>query len=126
MQMLYDKVLAADRIVIAAPIFFASVPAQLKAFIDRFQCFWVAKYVLKQPIVTRAEDRRGFFLCAAGMKNPRFFDHARAVVRVFFTVMNFSYQGSLFYPGIDWAGQIEQHPNALFEAQEAGKAFMQR
>ncbi len=46
MDQLYKKVLAANGLVIAAPIYFNSVNAQTKAFIDRFQCIWERKNVL--------------------------------------------------------------------------------
>ena len=38
MQMLYPKLVEADTVVIASPIYFKSVSAQTKLFIDRFYC----------------------------------------------------------------------------------------
>jgi len=43
MNSLYGKVRDAYHIVIAVPVFFSSVPSQVKAFIDRFQCWWVSR-----------------------------------------------------------------------------------
>ncbi len=45
------KILAADRLIFATPIFFMSVCAQAKILIDRCQCLWAAKYILKRPVV---------------------------------------------------------------------------
>ena len=45
---LYDKLLAADVVALASPIFFYNVSAQAKAMIDRTQALWSRRYVLKQ------------------------------------------------------------------------------
>ena len=41
---LYDKLLAADVVVMASPIFFYSVSGQAKVFIDRTQALWARRY----------------------------------------------------------------------------------
>lgn len=43
MTPMYARVKEADVLIISTPIFFSSVSAQLKAFIDRFQSWWNAK-----------------------------------------------------------------------------------
>ena len=58
MQLLYPKVLAARGLVLATPIYFGSVSAQLKIFIDRFQCWWQAKYPLQSPLSREGEAVR--------------------------------------------------------------------
>ena len=45
---LYDKLVAADVVALASPIFFYNVSAQAKAMIDRTQALWARRYVLKQ------------------------------------------------------------------------------
>ncbi len=49
MQGLYPKFDRADGLVVASPIYFMGVSAFLKILIDRCQCYWSRKYVLKQP-----------------------------------------------------------------------------
>jgi len=56
MDSLYPKLLEADCIVIASPMFFYGVTAQLKAVIDRSQALWARKHVLSRP--GRARDAR--------------------------------------------------------------------
>lgn len=46
MQGLYQSVEACNLLVVASPIQFATVSALTKAFVERFQCFWAAKYLL--------------------------------------------------------------------------------
>ena len=45
---IYDCIENARALVISSPIFFASVSAQVKAFIDRSQPFWARKYLIGQ------------------------------------------------------------------------------
>ena len=46
-QRIYAAVIRADSIIVASPIYFGSISAQLKMVIDRFQCYWRAKYLTK-------------------------------------------------------------------------------
>ena len=54
-QALYGKIMASDGVILATPIFFGSLSAQVKTMIDRFQCTWRYKYVLKKPTFIRIE-----------------------------------------------------------------------
>src|SRR5512136_288519 len=47
MQKIYPKLLEADVIILASPIFFYGVSAWAKSLIDRSQAFWPRKYLLK-------------------------------------------------------------------------------
>ena len=40
MQEIYDKLEAADNIVLASPMYFHSITGKMKALIDRFQVYW--------------------------------------------------------------------------------------
>jgi multimeric flavodoxin WrbA len=59
MQTLYPKLVETDRLFLASPIFFMGVSAQTKALVDRCQCIWVRKYILKQIIGKGREYRKG-------------------------------------------------------------------
>ena len=65
LEPLYGKIGSADALVVASPIFFGSVSAQMKMLIDRFQCRWVAKYVLGSKRAAK-KKRKGIFLSVAG------------------------------------------------------------
>ncbi len=120
MQMLYEKLKDADRIILASPIFFGSLPGQVKMVIDRCQCLWVNKYILKKPLGNKGR-RKGGFICVGGMQRRDYFESARTLVKIFFAVINVSYVDDLFYPSIDGKGEILQHPTALKDAFELGK-----
>ena len=50
MQGVYKKIKATDVFILASPIFFGSLSAQTKMMVDRFQCAWRVKYILKKDI----------------------------------------------------------------------------
>src|SRR4030043_887519 len=63
MQALYAKLLEADHIVFASPIFFYGVTSQAKAIIDRWQALWVRRHELGVGKEDR-RVRRGVFISA--------------------------------------------------------------
>ena len=46
----------------------STLSGQLKIFIDRFQCWWQAKYQLKKPKVTLEMGKLGYFISVGAMK----------------------------------------------------------
>ena len=58
MQGLFPKIIQAERLLLASPIFFYRVPALAKAMIDRCQTLWAKKYIWKRPGSPSA-DRKG-------------------------------------------------------------------
>ncbi|HHW75323.1 MAG TPA: flavodoxin family protein [Firmicutes bacterium] len=121
---LYQKVAAVDGLVLATPIYFGSLAAQLKIFMDRFQCWWQAKYRLKKPFVELAQNKAGFVLCTGALHRKDFGDNVEAVSRVFFHSINYHFGGFLCLQGLDRKGEIEKDTAALLAAYEAGKKFV--
>jgi hypothetical protein len=120
----HERLLAADHLVLASPIFFVAVTAQAKVLIDRCQCFWSQKFVIRKPLFDPPRPgRRGLFLSCCGSDRPWMFDGARRTVRAFFDVLEIAYAGELLYWSIDSKGQIAEHPTALAEAYRAGFAL---
>jgi multimeric flavodoxin WrbA len=121
MQMVYKELEQADRIVLASPIQFMGVTAQMKAMIDRLQALWVRKYVLKLPPLGDRRERKGFFISVGGRKIANLFEPALVMVRTVFRVLDVTYAGELLFPGVDEKGAIAQHPDALHQAFLAGQ-----
>ncbi len=115
MQALYEKLLAADHIIFASPIFFYGITSQAKAVIDRCQALWVRRHVLG---IGRedARERRGAFISVGATRGQRLFDGAILTVRYFFEAIGVKYSGDLLIRGIDRKGQIKEHPTALDDA----------
>ena len=100
MESVFRSVEASDALIIASPIFFGTVTAQLKAMIDRFQGYWVAKYILKKRLLP-GKARKGLFLSAAGSPRRSFFTCAGKVVRNLFATLDMEYSGELFLAGAE-------------------------
>ena len=118
-QPLYQKIINADGIILASPIFFGSLSAQTKMMIDRFQCAWRAKYVLKIDIFKK--KKIGGFISVEASTREDFFDNAKSIVKNLFKTINVSYKEELFCSGVDEKGSILKHPEVLKKAFTLGE-----
>lgn len=124
---LLAKMLSADGIVLAAPIFSMGLAAQAKMMIDRLQCCWAKKFVLKQNTVPdeARERRRGLWVSAAGMDSPDVFNAAVPTVRYCFAMLEVPSWERVLYHHVDEKGAIAKVPGAL-EACRQGGAWLVR
>lgn len=125
MHKIYPKLLEADIIILASPIFFYGVTAWVKALVDRCQALWARKYVLKDPYLGKeGRKRRGFLISVGGTKGEKVFDGAILTARYFFDVLNADYAGELIFKQVDAKGDILKHATALHEAYEVGRGLV--
>lgn len=118
MDEIYAKLLAADAVIIASPMFFYTVSAQLMLLISRCQALWARKYVLKNIDIP---EKRGAFIAVGATRGEKLFDGPRLTVRYFFQAINAKYTDELLIRGVDKKGEIKEHPTALTDAYELGK-----
>ena len=120
MDILHDKIIDADLIILSAPIYCMGICSQAKALIDRFQVFRSRKYVLKLPIVPpeRKGKRIGIFLSSAGQNWDHVFNGALPTVKCFFHVIDVRDRDIhyLMVNGVDEKGAILKHPSAQRDA----------
>ena len=121
MDDIYPKLLSADAIIVASPIFFYSVSAQFKALIDRCQALWQRKYVLKNLDVPL---RKGAFIAVGATRGKNLFEGPILTVKYFFKAMNVEYADELLIRGVDKRGEIKEYPTALADALELGKRLV--
>ncbi|MFH1775281.1 MAG: flavodoxin family protein [Chloroflexota bacterium] len=122
MQMVYEELEQADRIVLASPIQFMAVTAHMKAMVDRCQALWARKYLLKiPPLGSEPGRKKGLFISVGGTNFTHLFEPALAMVKSLFTVLDITYSGELLLGGIDEKGAITKHPDALKQAFSAGQ-----
>lgn len=114
---IYSLLWDADLIVIATPVFFYSVPAQLKALIDRSQTMWARKYRLKLEDPGR-KWRTGFLLALGATKGANLFEGMNLTVKYFFDAVGANFKESLTYRRIEEKGDIAKHPTAFKDARE--------
>jgi multimeric flavodoxin WrbA len=119
-QAILDKMLDADRLVFATPVFFLTVSAQAKLLIDRGQCLWVRQTVLRKPLFEPKRDRRGVLIAVGGSRSQKQFDCVRQPIQGFFKYLEVEYVGSLCVNQVDEKGAILRRPDALDEAFRLG------
>ncbi len=121
MQWVYPKLRGSDAIILASPVFFLTVSAQTKLVMDRCQCLWVTKHVLKLPVGQTGRQRRGLFISVAHSPRPSIFEGATLVARAWFNTLEVEYAGELLFGGVESAGEIVTvHPEATAQAFAAG------
>ncbi|MEK6673071.1 MAG: flavodoxin family protein [Nitrospirota bacterium] len=124
MSIIYDSIRKADRIILSSPIFFFGLSAQTKAVIDRCQAFWCEKYLLKRPVPEGPQGRKGLLLLVGGMKKNIGIQCSEATAKAFFRTISVPMHETLSFLGIDARGDILNHPDALTQAYQAGKALV--
>lgn len=96
----YKKILSADALVVASPVYFGTISAQLKMMIDRLECLWVAKHILKKS-PARRQSKKGIFICVSGDNRKEHFEASRRSVKAMFVTIGVKYSGELFAGDID-------------------------
>ncbi len=123
MDDIYPRLLDADRLIVASPIFFYGLTSQIKALIDRCQALWVRKYVLRQELSGSA--RKGAFIAVGATRGEKLFDGSILTVKYFFKSIGVGYVDELLIWGVDKKGEIKKHPAALSAAFELGGKLAQ-
>ncbi|MCM8757063.1 MAG: flavodoxin family protein [Candidatus Omnitrophica bacterium] len=119
----YEKVLSAKAVAIGSPIYFGSLPAQIKALIDRFQCVWLAR---EKGWLTLENKKPGVFLGVEASKREDFFQNARSIIKNFFATAGFAYADELFCPGMEKEGDVLSRKDCLEIAFQIGLRLAQR
>jgi multimeric flavodoxin WrbA len=124
MTPLYDKLLAADGIIVASPIYFYGVSAQTKSFLDRLQALWSRKKILKRTGKWKDEKkRRGMFISLAATKGPKIFDGARLEVYYGLETLGVEKLETFLVRGVEARGEMAKRTEVLAAARKAGGNF---
>ena len=121
---IYPLLRQADVVVVASPIFFYNMSAQLKAVVDRCQTFWARKYRLKlrDP---GAKMRRGFLLSVGATKGKNLFEGLQLTTQYFFDAICAKFEGSLTYRGIEGPKDMASHPSVLDDVDKAVSSILE-
>jgi len=126
MQRVYGLLKEADAVIVATPIFFYTVPAQLKAVIDRCQAPWNSRK-LSRP---REQWKNysggcGYLIAVGATRGARLFESVELVARYFFDALDMSYQGAVLCRGADEKGAVAGQTETLQKAYELGRRAAQ-
>ncbi len=124
MVQIYAAIREADRIIVASPVFFFGLSAQIKAVIDRCQAFWCEKYLMKKPITAGPYGRKGLLLVVGGMKKEIGIQCSETTARAFFRTVSVPQDETLSFLGIDEKGAITKHATALADAYRAAERLI--
>lgn len=122
MQGVYPLLQEADVIILASPIFFYGVTAQLKALIDRAQAMWAKKMLEKSPEEERVPGRRSGYLIAVGAtRGKNLFEGAQWTAKYFFDALDMNYGGGIFFRRLEKKTAVQENPETLQEAFTLGR-----
>lgn len=128
LEWVLEKIIAADIVILAAPVYCMGMCAQAKALVDRMQVLRSRKYVLHLPVVPeeRQGKRLGAFLSTAGQDWDYVFDALVPSVKCFFHVMDIKNRDTsyLMVNNVDEMGALAAHPTATVDAAALGKQMI--
>ena len=116
-----EKMVQADALILASPIFFYTVSAHTKMLMDRCQSFWVKHYLLKKPITPGRPRRKGAFISVGATRGKRLFEGVTLTIRYFFDAMEVDLWDTLLVRRVDEKGEIFDHPEEIRAAYELGR-----
>lgn len=117
-----EKLEASKGIMLASPIFFYTVSAHTKTFMDRCQSLWVRKYWIEnQEFGKTPENRKGLFISVGATEGKKLFDGALLTVKYFFDVLDAGLWRTVLCRGVDRKGEIDRREDYLQEAFAAGR-----
>ncbi|MDF2840422.1 MAG: wrbA2 [Clostridia bacterium] len=124
MQEAYKILDDADIVITTTPVYFHSVTAQLKTFIDRTQAVWAAKYVIDSSVISR-KRRLGFAICTGGPPQEKsYFDCTLKVLDIFHKCINAKLTGTITVADVDRI-QVENREDVIEHARLEGKKLIE-
>jgi hypothetical protein len=118
---LFQALLCAPLIFIAAPIYFYHLPAQFKAWIDRSQSFYTRREK-GDPALIELRPRPAIISLAAGRPTgEKLFDGALLTLKYFLVTFNVHIQKRLVFRGMDSIGDLNANSPARDTLIAAGR-----
>jgi hypothetical protein len=121
MQEVYPRLLAANVILLAAPVFFYGVPAQLKALIDRCQTCFCKRRREKKDAPHRVARGRGYLIGVGALTRTDLFVGIEHTARYFFQALNLTYAGALLLKGLEGPNAARDDQSVCRRAFEFGR-----
>ncbi len=122
-QEIFPLLRRAEVVVLASPVFFYNITAQLKAPVDRSQTLWSCRYRLglADPL---HKTRKGLLLSVGATKGKSLFEGIHLTARYFFDAISAKYAGGLTYFKIEAPDDMEKHPTYRQEIEEMADALI--
>jgi multimeric flavodoxin WrbA len=112
---LLDRVLAADVVLFASPVYWHGVTAQLKCFVDRWSCYW------GQEWFKQAMQKKVFAVVTAhGAPAPETAQQVIGPIEGWAAFLGARFAGAVSFAGRDRAA-VAGHPDVLAQCAELGR-----
>ena len=121
MTELYELILEADVLILGSPVYFSGLSSMMKQMIDRCQCIWARKVVLKEKV--GSPNRIGGFISVGAQTSP-VFRNSISVVKSFYNSIDVAYKGELTVGGADAAGAVTSLPGMMMDAYQFGRQLV--
>ncbi len=121
-DLLRDKLISCDALMLSSPIFFYTVSAHTKIFMDRCQEFWSKKYLIdKARFGLREPIRKALFVSVGATRGGKLFDGVLLTMKYFLDTLDMELWKSILFRGLDEPSDVLEHPPWLEEAYGSGK-----
>ena len=125
MQEIHEDIRQYDRFIVASPIYFMGLTAQVKAMIDRCQALWVIKHMLKLPVgLGKDIPRKGAFISAGATNYGNLFTGSVVTMKSWYKTLDIEYAADLLIPGMDSYNALASQPAALAQAISLGRQIV--
>ncbi len=126
MQQVYPLLEEARYLVVASPIYFYNVTAQLKLLVDRTQALYMKREIARRAGrgIEETPARKGFLLLAGATRGKRLFEGSVLTMKYFFDALGVHYAGELSFKELEERGAILQHPQAMAACRQEGRDFL--
>ena len=121
MRTLLTKLKTCDGLIVASPVYFGTITAQLKIMIDRCQPAWAEKYILKKRILKK---RIGMFISVSNYDNKSFFRNSKEVISILYAVFGIKLSSELYIPRLEGSTDLRSNPLLCKKAFQCGENFV--
>ena len=122
MQQIHADIREYDRFIVASPIFFMGLAAQVKAMIDRCQALWVIKNILKLPVgLNKDVPRKGAFISVGATNYSNLFTGSIVTMKSWYKTLDIEYTAELLVPGMDSYNALAGRTDVLARAFSLGR-----
>lgn len=122
-QQVYDQILGSDALVLATPVYFGAVSAQVKALIDRCESFWALRYERDEPVPPgpSGSPRQGVLIATTGQDREIMFVGPHITFDFLMRSLGGEIYAELFHGGLDERGAVRDDDAAMKRAFETGR-----
>ncbi|MDD5399366.1 MAG: flavodoxin family protein [Dehalococcoidia bacterium] len=126
MQQIHADIREYDRFILASPIYFMGLTAQVKAMIDRCQALWVIKNLLKLPVgLNKGTARRGAFISVGATSYSNLFTGSIVTMKSWYKTLDIEYADELLVPGMDSYNASAGQQELLSRARSLGRQIVE-